>query len=178
MKRKRFTFFTLVFFLLLHNVTMVSAFEVKSQYADITYGNDELLQTFNNSLFISRFKYLMNEKRPMTLDEEVAGKIDLITLKVEQILEMFPPNLRYSITLCEDMNQVKTMLVSLHKREWKRPGFYSPVNDTVYLSAKHAKITVVAHEVGHVVVEKYFKVRPPVKIHEMLAQFVEKNITD
>jgi hypothetical protein len=137
-----------------------------------------MLQTLNSRLFLSRFKYLMKEKRPMTVEEEVMGKIDLITVKVEEILEMFPPNLQYTLSLCENMDQVQENFVTLHQREWKRPGFYSPINDTVYLSVRHAKVNVVAHEVGHVVIEKYFKVRPPVKIHEILAQFAEKHITD
>lgn len=156
----------------------VSALEIKSQYAVISYANDDMLQTLNSRLFLSRFKYLMKEKRPMTVEEEVIDKIDLITVKVEEILEMFPPNLQYTLSLCENMDQVKENFVTLHQREWKRPGFYSPINDTVYLSVRHAKVNVVAHEVGHVVVEKYFKVRPPVKIHEILAQFAEKHITD
>jgi hypothetical protein len=170
--------YIIVFISPLLSSVWVSAFEIKSQYAVISYANDDMLQTLNSRLFISRFKYLIKEKRPMTVEEEVMGKIDLITVKVEEILEMFPPNLQYTLSLCENMDQVKDNFVTLHQREWKRPGFYSPINDTIYLSARHAKINVVAHEVGHVVVEKYFKVRPPVKIHEILAQFAEQHITD
>lgn len=179
MIRKRHLFlYIIVFIIPLLSSVQIAALEIKSQYAVISYANDDMLQTLNSRLFLSRFKYLMKEKRPMTVEEEVMGKIDLITVKVEEILEMFPPNLQYTLSLCENMDQVQENFVTLHQREWKRPGFYSPINDTVYLSVRHAKVNVVAHEVGHVVVEKYFKVRPPVKIHEILAQFAEKHITD
>jgi hypothetical protein len=177
-KKRFFMIVFVIFALFLVSALPAAAIEIKSQYAVIIFNDAELLKTFNNTLFISRFKYLLKEKRPMTVEEEVMDKIDLITAKVEQILEMFPPNLQYTITLCENMDQVRDLLTAMHNKDWKRPGFYSPSNDTVYLSARNGRINVVAHEVGHVVVEKYFKVRPPVKIHELLAQFAEKNINE
>ncbi len=35
-----------------------------------------------------------------------------------------------------------------------------------------------AHEIGHAIVDHYFKVRPPYNVHELMAQFVEKRISD
>jgi Zn-dependent membrane protease YugP len=43
---------------------------------------------------------------------------------------------------------------------------------------KDTKLRVVAHEVGHAIVDQYFMVRSPYNIHELLAQFTEKHITD
>jgi len=37
---------------------------------------------------------------------------------------------------------------------------------------------VLAHEIGHVVVENYFTISPPQRIHEVLAQFAERHVTD
>ena len=157
---------------------MVSAGEIKTQYASVSYEKDEMLQTFNKRLYMGGFRFLLNEKRPLTVEDEVKNKIDLVTVKAEEILEMFPPHLQYSMTLLENMDQVRDMFMKFHNLDWKRPGLYSPVNDTVYLSVKNSNLKVVAHEIGHVVVNKYFKVRPPVKIHELLAQFVESHIDD
>lgn len=156
----------------------VFAFEVKGHYASVAYETDEMLEDFNDRLFMGRLRHLLRSKRALTIEDEVRNKIDLISVKVEQVLEMFPPNFNYSVQLCKDMDKIREMFLLLHKRNWKRPGFYSPVNNTVYLSVKNTNIQVVAHEVGHAVVENYFKVRPPVKIHELLAQYAEKHIGD
>jgi hypothetical protein len=48
----------------------------------------------------------------------------------------------------------------------------------MYLSIRDVKLRVIAHEIGHVVVDHYFDVPPPVKIHEVLAQFAETHISD
>jgi hypothetical protein len=156
----------------------VSATDIHSRYTTISYENDALLETFNNRLFMGRLRYLMRGTRPLTVEDEVKNKLDVITQNVETILEMYPPNLHYSVSLCTDMDQVNEALTTRHPGAWHRAGFYSTGKDTVYLSVPDTGLKVVAHEVGHVVVEKYFKTKPPVKVHELLAQFVEKHIAN
>jgi predicted metalloprotease len=57
-------------------------------------------------------------------------------------------------------------------------AFYSLSKKTIWISVDDANLHVLAHEIGHAVVDHYFKVRPPYNIHELMAQFVEKHITD
>jgi hypothetical protein len=138
-----------------------------------------MLETFNNSLFIGRFSFFFKKKKAITVEDEVRNKIDMISMKAEKILEMYPPNLHYAMELCKDTEKVG----DLYKARYSNPGrdilgFYYPPADTVYVSARDAELRVVAHEIGHVVIDKYFRNRPPVKIHELLAQFVEAHITD
>lgn len=178
MKFHIFAFIALVIAFVLPIPSSVSAFEIHGQFASISYENENMLQSFNNRLFMGRLRYLLRAKRALTVEDEVINKMDVITEKVEQVLEMFPPHLHYTVLLSENTDKVKDQFVALHHKEWRRPGFYSPINDTMYLSVENADLKVVAHEVGHVVVEKYFKIRPPVKVHELLAQYAEKHIGD
>jgi predicted Zn-dependent protease len=57
-------------------------------------------------------------------------------------------------------------------------AFYSPTQNIVFYSADNAELRVVAHEIGHVIAEHYFQVSPPSKIHEVLAQYAEKHVTE
>ncbi|MCK5098348.1 MAG: hypothetical protein KAR45_09605, partial [Desulfobacteraceae bacterium] len=57
-------------------------------------------------------------------------------------------------------------------------AFYSPSKNRVFYSADNAYLRVVAHEIGHVVAENYFTISPPQRIHEVMAQFAEKHVTD
>ncbi len=168
----------LIIYIIISTSLPSASLELQSKYARLICPDDDTLQMLNNRLFVSRFRFMSTEKRPMTIEDEVTGKIDLITLKVQEILDMFPPHLQYTFSICESMEQVNNHFVRINSSDLKRPGFYAPSTDTVYVSARHARIQVVAHEIGHVVVDKYFKIRPPMKIHELLSQFVEKHITD
>ncbi len=120
----------------------------------------------------------MRGRNALTVEDEVKNKIDIVTEKVRTILAMYPPHLKYSLHLFKDMDGVQKMFVKLHGKDWRRPGFYYAPDNIVYLSIKNSRLKVVAHEIGHVVVENYFKISPPVKVHELLAQFAEKHITD
>jgi hypothetical protein len=152
--------------------------EIKSRYTTISYDNQKHLQTFNNRLNMGRLRYLLRGKNSLTVEDEVKHKIDVITQSVCDILEMHPPGLQYGITLVLDKNGVKKIFIKLHGKIWENTGFYHAPNNTVYLSIEDTKLSLLAHEVGHVVVNNYFEVSPPVKIHELLAQFAEKHITD
>ena len=57
-------------------------------------------------------------------------------------------------------------------------AYYSLAEDTIYISVDDARLRVLAHEIGHAVVDHYFKVRPPYNIHELMAQFAEKHVSD
>lgn len=127
---------------------------------------------------MGRLRYLLRGKTSFTVEDEVKNKIDVITESVCDILEMHPSKLKYAITLLLDKDGVKKIFIKLHGKLWESSGFYHAPNNTIYLSVKDAKLSILAHEVGHVVVKNYFKVSPPVKIHELLAQFAEKHITD
>ncbi|WP_459925692.1 hypothetical protein [Desulfatiferula olefinivorans] len=156
----------------------VSADDIQSRYAVISYENAALLEAFNNRLFMGRLRYLMRGKASLTVEDEVKNKMDVITLSVQDILDMYPTDPAYSVSLCRDREDVRDKLDRRSDDGRGRAGVFASRQDRVYLSVPDTTLRVVAHEVGHVVVEKYFKTRPPEKIHELLAQFVEKHIDD
>lgn len=154
------------------------AFEISGDYASVSYDSETVLDAFNNKLFMGQLRYLLRGKRAITLEDEVISKIDVISQQVQEVLDMHPSPLHYTMNLCESPEKVEKAYLSLYGVTWKRPAFYSPVKDTIYLDAVTSSVKIVAHEVGHVVVEKYFQIKPPLKVHELLAQYAEKHIGD
>ena len=57
-------------------------------------------------------------------------------------------------------------------------AFYSPRDKTVYVSVSDVELTVLAHEIGHVIIDFYYGMATPQKIHEVLAQYVEEHLKD
>lgn len=170
------TLSSLILILLL--VSSSFAGEIKGRYATIIYDDEELLRKFNDKIFLGRGLYFLSKKRKNTVTEEIKDKTNVIVEKVEAVLEMFPEKLRFTIVLLPTAKDVQRVFKENYKKNVDYIAFYSPKQKTVYLSVKDIKLRVLAHEIGHVVVEHYFDVSPPVKIHELLAQFAETHITD
>lgn len=154
------------------------AFEIESAFAAIRYESREDLHTFNDRLHMGRLRYLMRGRKALTAEDEVKNKIDVITSRVREILAMYPPHLFYSVDLVKNQDGIQELFLKLHNVNLRRPAFYYPPGNVVYISVRNTRLKVMAHEIGHVVVENYFKISPPVKIHELLAQFAERHITD
>lgn len=152
--------------------------EFETRYATVIYEDTGALRKFNKKLNMGSLSYLLSGKKSETVEDEVRNKIDLIVEKVETVLDMFPDDIRFTIVIHMAQKGVRASHQQIYGVEVDYIAFYSPSEDTVFYSAKNTSLRVVAHEIGHVVAEKYFVVSPPVKIHEVLAQYAEMHITD
>ncbi len=154
------------------------AFEIDSRYAAIVYHDQAALKKFNRSLYMGRLSSQVQENDQDTLEDEVAAKINFIVEKTMAVLDMFPPNLRFSIVIHPNAGYVQQDFKKLYQVDVNYIAFYSPSENQVFFSADNGRLRVVAHEIGHVVVENYFIISPPQHLHEVLAQYAEMHITD
>lgn len=164
--------------LLLLLADSATAIDLESRYATITYFAQEDLRDFNKELYMGRLRSKIKGSSNDTIEDEVISKIDFIVEKVMITLDMFPPELRFSIVIHADEQDVKKEFERLYKIDVDYIAFYSPSKNRVFYSAEDGNLRVVAHEIGHVVAENYFTISPPQKIHEVMAQFAEQHVTD
>lgn len=151
---------------------------IKSRYAVITYFDYDDLREFNDELYMGSLRRRMSWRGIDTIEEEVSAKIDFVVEKVMKVLDMHPKPLKFSIEIHSSEQEVHETFLRLYNISVEYIAFYSPGQNRIYFSADNANLRVVAHEIGHVVVEHYFQISPPQRIHEVLAQFAEKHITD
>ncbi len=155
------------------------ATEAKSRYATLRYSSQELLTGFNEEIELGRNLSAFAKKTDIvSVEDEVLAKIDTIIEKAETILEMFPDQLHMKIVLLEKSADVARVFKEKYGKNVDYVAFYSLSEDTIYISVDDAKLAVLAHEIGHAIIDHYFKVRPPYNVHELMAQFVEKRIND
>lgn len=155
------------------------AAEIKSRYVTVQFAGRELLSEFNEELELGRKLDSYARKRPVvTVEDEVLAKVDTVVEKAEAILEMFPDKLHIRIVLLADKSEVARVFQQKYNKKVDYLAFYSLSEDTIYLSVDDVNLEVLAHEMGHAIVDRYFDVRPPYNIHELMAQFVEKRIND
>jgi hypothetical protein len=156
----------------------VFGLELETRYATIEYESIGDLRKFNKKLYMGRLGYLLSGQKSETVEDEVRNKIDVIVEKVQTVLDLHPEDVKFKIVIRSSMKGVQEEFERIYHIKVDYLAFYSPVEDTVFYSAKNTSLRIVSHEIGHVVVEKYFIVSPSVKVHEMLAQHAENHITD
>lgn len=152
--------------------------ELNSRYATITYHDPGALKKFNKKLYMGTLRSMVKRQGPDTIEQEVVAKINVIVEKAMTVLDMYPPQLKFSIVIEPDEEAVQRHFQRLYKIDVNYIAFYSPGKNRVFYSADNGRLRVVTHEIGHVIVENYFKVSPPQKIHEVLAQYAEKHINE
>ena len=155
-----------------------SASELKSRYTTIMYNSEDQIREFNNEVSLGSLSYLMRNRGSITIGDEVKNKVDVIIERVESILEMYPRELKFRIVLLPSDNEVQAIFRKKYGRDADYIAFYSPGDKTVYISVKDIELTVLAHEIGHVIIDFYYGMATPRKIHEVLAQYVEEHLKD
>lgn len=172
---------TLVIVFLLHVGTISSALceELKTRYATVRYDDINLLQKFNDEIYLGRqLSQQLHQQKAFTIQDELHNKLNLIVEKVETVLDMFPTQLYVTIVLLPSSKEVQAVYLQKYGKRVNHVAYYSLSEKTIYLSVDDVNLKVLAHEIGHIVADHYFQVRPPYKIHELLAQFAEEHITD
>ena len=155
-----------------------SAGELKSRYTTIMYNNEDQVRRFNSEVSLGSLSYLMRNRGSVTTGDEVKNKVDVIIERVESILEMYPRDLKFHIVLLPSDNDVQEIFRKKYRRDADYIAFYSPGDKTVYVSVKDIELTVLAHEIGHVIIDFYYGIATPQKLHEVLAQYVEEHLKD
>jgi hypothetical protein len=153
--------------------------EQKSRYVTLWYANREVLEEFNDNLRLNRkLRNSMRKRNVVTVADEVLAKADIVVEKVQIVLDMFPNKFHIRLVLLPDSDDVAHVYKKRYGKRVDHIAYYSLSEKTIYISADDTQLRVLAHEVGHSVVDHFFKVRPPYNIHELMAQFAEKHVTD
>lgn len=139
-----------------------------------------MLRLFNKRIKLGSLDYLLKRRvsGELSLQGQVSGKIDIIVERVETILEMRPKNFKVDIIIMRSTDDVRAVYKRKYRRDVDFIAFYSPVEKAVYVSADDAKSIILAHELAHAVIDQYFGVAAPVKIHELLADYVTENFEE
>ena len=170
-------YFALCFFLFFPHLLIAN--EAKGRYVTLLYSSQELLTDFNGEIELGRnLNAFARKTKIVTAEDEVLAKIDAIIEKAETILKMFPDQLHINIVLLAKSADVARVFKDKYGKDVNHIAFYTLSEKTIYISVDNAKLTVMAHEIGHAIIDHYFKVRPPYNVHELMAQFVEKRIND
>jgi len=160
------------------SVSAANGLEVKTRNASVIYEKEDLLRKFNRNVRLGSLSYAARNRTSITVEDEVRNKVDVILDRVKAVLAMFPGNLNFTIILLQSDTDVQKVYTGKFGKKVDFISFYAPRDKTVYISVDDVRLGVLAHELAHVVIDFYYETPTPVKIHEVLAQFVESHLED
>jgi len=153
----------------------------RSKMVTIRYNDHQLLEEFEKKIRPGSFSRAMNSiflgEKLVPKDASLGELLDALFKRVQQILDMPLPSLRVQIQLLKDQKDVSWTWASITGKPTKAPAFYWKKTNTIYLQPQEISTGILAHEMGHAVIDHYFVIRPPPKIAEMLCQYVDKEIS-
>ena len=114
--------------------------------------------------------------------ESLGRKVDYLFENAQDLLDMHNCKSRIKIMLYTYQNELNgvyadlTSQYNLSASDTDHIAFYFHKLKTVYISPENVTHGVLAHELAHAIIDHYFIIRPPSKVAEILAQYVDKHL--
>ncbi|MCF6178993.1 MAG: hypothetical protein L3J63_06355, partial [Geopsychrobacter sp.] len=168
------------FFLLLLVIGGVGGFALRAEAAKMTtafavieYSEHADLQTFGENVGRGRRGGVVVQEISGPLAIETSLRLSHLVGHIQMILGMQQIDLRFRIKILASPRQVQRVYREMYGADTDYIAFYAPRSKTIFLAASTLRPEVIVHEIAHVIVDRYFGKAPSVKVHELLAQYVE-----
>ena len=112
-----------------------------------------------------------------TPEEILGNNIENLFDEVSDTLDMHLYSYKGNIRIYRNREELKKVLFDRFGRHVDYPAIYHEQGNTIYMSAEGLRVGILAHEMAHAIIDHYFVVKPPMRIQEVLAGFVEYTIT-
>jgi len=111
------------------------------------------------------------------MNEIIANLFDSLYLEVCDILDIHMYDFQGTIKIVPTKNDISEIIFGyIGKRPANMPSFYCFQDNMLYISGDSLNIGMLAHEMGHVIISRYFIVPPSEKVQEILCGYVEYSI--
>ncbi len=181
MKKKSHPFFSFLkcfcFVWVLLNYSTVVAFEGKksysTKYVTIQYSDEKELNGFARKIKGLGFFGFFKKKKD---SKALTNSIDEIVEKVQEILDMHPPRLKFKIFLYPSYKDLEKEYRKFSLSGETPIAFYSTKKRAIFTSIEDISDRILAHEIAHAVISIYMPVSTPRKMQEILAQYVDVHL--
>ncbi len=116
------------------------------------------------------------------VEERIRYQLDALFRRAQDILGMRPADIHVKIKIFHTAQDVDNEYVKIFGAPKSGPAelksFYVDKYNTIYISEENLSDSIIAHEMGHAIIDHYFAVIPPEKIGELLASYVDMHLAD
>ncbi len=153
-----------------------------SKFCTVFYGNDVELKKVNRRLNLGFSNFYSSRSRKenpgISTEDIVAGKLDAIFNRAEEILDMYPARIHVTINIYKTQDELNKAYEEFFNEPNKAVSFYIYKTNIIYTVESQLTENILAHEMAHCVIDHYFVILPPRKIQEMLAVYVDVHLKD
>jgi hypothetical protein len=153
-----------------------SAEQIEGQYFTIYFKSQADVGMLLSNLDVGSFDKLLvgkSAEKPVVLPKELGSMLDTLYLRVSDLLDMHVYSFHGKIKVCKDYAQLSRIYRDLFGHNLDTHSFYVQELKTIYITEDNFKREILGHEIAHAIISSYFVVAAPVKIHEILARYVE-----
>lgn len=139
------------------------------------------VEALNKKIDTYRVDFGLSQK-PITLSrkpqDELSYKFDVVFLKVQELLDMRPQDVRLDVKIYPSKEDIDKIYVKLFNERGGFIAFYVFNLNTLFACEEKISVSVVAHEMAHCILDHHFTMQPPKKIAELLAHYAELHLRD
>jgi len=153
---------------------------IESVYFTISHKPAANLKKVERKLRQRRFYVSGEMKRPSSsaVEEKIAYRMDILFNKAKDVLNMKPRVEKINVMVFKNRRELNNEYYKIFKDKRDIVSFYVFKHNTIYTNESDISDTVMAHEMGHAIVDHYFVMRPPERIREVLSKYVDEHLDD
>jgi len=153
--------------------------KVVTKHTVLVFNSVEDMVVFNDAINYgknSSFGGFFSSPSAQDAEKELIRKVDLLFEKVQLILDMRKKMRKVRVRLFSNSDQLHQAFKKIFKRKCVVRGWYLFEFNTVFLNVDDVHEGMLAHELGHAIIDHYLTVRPPRATAEILAKYVDKHL--
>lgn len=153
--------------------------QLETRHAILLFESSEVLAGFDRQIRYRPGQDAARELRQASDgdgDSDIAGKIDALFMRVQEILDMRRKMARVTIKIYPDSATLQEVYQRLFPGENPMRAWYLFEKNTIYVSVADLHEGMLAHEMAHAIIDHFFAVRPPSSTAEILARYVGKHL--
>jgi hypothetical protein len=112
----------------------------------------------------------------LSIEDRLKARIEIILLRVEDILGMDPKDLHVKIRIFKTRQEMNDAYAWMFNEQANFKSFYMHYFRSIYSNEQDFLDSVMAHELGHAVIDHYFSVPPPTRMAELMATYVDAQL--
>ena len=123
------------------------------------------------------FRMLLSN-RYLTTEEKIAARLQIILLRVKNILGMDPLNMHIKMQVFKTRHDLDWAYEQMFHSPTNFKSFYMHHFESIFSNEQDFIDSVIAHELGHAVIDHYFAVAPPSQMAELMATYVDAHLDE
>jgi len=119
---------------------------------------------------------MLLSNRSLSIEDRLKARFEIILLRVKEILAMDPKEFHIKVRIFKTRQEMNDTYALMFDNSANFKSFYIHYFKSVYTNEQDFIDSVMAHEMGHAVIDHYFSVPPPTKMAELMATYVDAHL--